>query len=286
MPQASQQASIRHQQPTQQQRVVSESSRQQSLEPQRQPKEQQPAVQQSLQQAPPLQELQRPSHLLPIPPKQLHYPMPAEESKPKGLTQQLAGFVQQISQHLYQKNDTNANIAHSESHSIWSNPDEAEVTCQDSISCRGSKGGSRIFMEKEEPSASDRYMAKKKGISVSTIIAAHHRPTQEPTLPPSTFKRATRVRPAPAPTATGVDLPAASVTVTAHTPDSPVPIAQVPPLDHGRWVQDVMTLAWAIRVLRVDPSIDLRRLRAQLGVLISQAPPCSTMAAFVRTVCF
>ncbi|KAL2669862.1 hypothetical protein Neosp_015159 [[Neocosmospora] mangrovei] len=279
VPQASQQASVRYQQPAQQQPVVSGSSRQQSLEHQRQPKEQQPAGQQSLQQTPRPQELQEPSSLPPIPPKQPQDPIPAEEPKPKGFIQQLTGLFQQIPQqlpNLYQKKDTNANIARSESHSTWWNPDEAEVVCQDSISCRGSKGGSRIFMEEEEPSASDRYMAKKKGVPVSTIVAARHKPAQEPSLPRSTSESATGVRPGPAP----------ATTETAHTPNSLVPVAQVLSLDHERWVQDVMTLAWAIRVTRIDPSIDLTQLRAQLGVLLSQGPPCSTMAAFVRTVCF
>ncbi|KAJ4130577.1 hypothetical protein NW754_009629 [Fusarium falciforme] len=129
----------------------------------RQPKHQQPAVQQSLQQAPPQQAQQKPSvPPAPTPPKQPHYPMPAEEPQPKG-------FIQQVPQqlpHLYQKQDQSAYVARWESHSTWSNPNEAEVTCQDSKSCRGFKGGSKMFMEEEEPSASHRYMAKKKGVSV------------------------------------------------------------------------------------------------------------------------
>ncbi|KAJ4178777.1 hypothetical protein NW767_014789, partial [Fusarium falciforme] len=100
----------------------------------------------------------RPSPPAPTPPKQPHYPMPAEEPQPKG-------FIQQVPQqlpHLYQKQDQSAYVARWESHSTWSNPNEAEVTCQDSKSCRGFKGGSKMFMEEEEPSASHRYMAKKK----------------------------------------------------------------------------------------------------------------------------
>ncbi|EEU34540.1 uncharacterized protein NECHADRAFT_88837 [Fusarium vanettenii 77-13-4] len=257
-PQASQQASVRHQQPAQQQPVVSGSSRQQSLEHQRQPKEQQPAGQQSLQQTPRPQELQEPSSLPPVPPKQPQDPIPAEEPKPKGFIQQLTGLFQQIPQQLpslYQKKDTNANIARSESHSTWWNPDETEVVCQDSISCRGSKGGSRIFMEEEEPSASDRYMAKKKGVPVSTIVAARHKPAQEPSLPRSTSERATGVRPEPAP----------ATTETAHTRNSLVPVAQVLSLDHERWVQDVMTLAWAIRVMRITTFASRRPSQREEG---------------------
>ncbi|KAH7230830.1 hypothetical protein B0J15DRAFT_518062 [Fusarium solani] len=111
-PHQSQQKPSQNQQPAQQQHPPEQPSRQDPIQqqpPPNLPLQQQPRYQQPTHQqltAPPLQEQQKPSVLPPTPPKQPHYPMPAEEFQPEGFIQQLKGLIQQIPQqlpHLHQK---------------------------------------------------------------------------------------------------------------------------------------------------------------------------------------